>query len=83
MITQVPAFLKGESIHLQGGNLSNWFASILNGVYSKTKEFAPFGSKFFPLKEAFSKSRMQTEIHKSCPSLKKWWKFHQVYRSPK
>ena len=39
---------KGTSYILRGGNyIKVVFASLLKGVYSKRKEFAPPGSKFF------------------------------------
>ena len=30
--------------------LSKFFSSLLKSVYTKRKEFAPFGSKFFPFR---------------------------------
>ena len=43
------------------------FASLLKRVYSKRKEFAPCGSKFFPFKvEHFSKGTWCAEKHTVC-----------------
>ena len=52
------------------------FTSFWNGVYSKMKEFAPCGSKFFPFKvDPFSeetRTGKQTESHKKNVSLLKY-----------
>ena len=41
----------GEWIHFQGRQLfDNYFCFLLRRVYSKRKEFAPKGSKFFPFR---------------------------------
>ena len=38
-------------IHIQGRQkCQNYFASLLKGVYSKRKEFAPLGSQIFPFR---------------------------------
>ena len=70
----------------QGRQLSH-FASLLKGVYSKRKEFAPLGSKFFPFRvDPFSEgiwyADMQTESHKNCLLGNKWWKIQQAYSVP-
>ena len=42
--------IKQNSDTFMGGNCQNCFASLLKRVYSKRREFAPFGSKFFPFR---------------------------------
>ena len=55
----------------RGGKFQNCFASLLKGIYSKRKEFAPHGSKFFPFRvDSFSDgarfAELQTGSHKIC-----------------
>ena len=56
--------------------LKLFYPPFWKDLYSKSKEFAPFGSKFFPFrKNNFSEgiwfAGKQTGRHKSCPPLKK------------
>ena len=58
-----------------------------NGVYSKRKEFAPMGSKFFhfkvdPFLEGVLHTGKQTGSHESFLPCQKWWKMYQIYPLP-
>ena len=76
-------------INFQG---SNYFRIVLapfwKGIYSKRKEFASFGSKFFPFRvDSISEGTRQagkpTGSHNNClPWKKKWQEIYQVYPDP-
>ena len=76
---------------LQGRQLcQSDLLSFLKGVFSKRKEFAPLGSKFFPFRvDPFSEEALyagkQTGSHKSCLPCKKKSKINSPSRiqSPK
>ena len=58
--------------------------SFLNGIYSKRKEFAPKGSKFFLSRvDLFTEGTCcvgeQIVSHKICLPLKKWQTVYQLY----
>ena len=78
----------GEWILFQGSNsVKIVFVSVLKWVYSKRKEFAPRGSKFFPFcVDPFSEGawnvEKQTINHKSCLPCKTWQKKMPSVSSP-
>ena len=75
--------LLGTDLLSREAILSKLFLSPFGkGIYSKRKEFAPLGRKFFPftadpLSEGAWCAEKQTVNHKLSP-LSKWQKFYQV-----
>ena len=76
------SFIEGAWIHLQNCSLPFW-----KDVYSKRKEFAPQGSKFFPFRvDSFSKGVQESKqeitkivfLGRNCKKKKKKKKKNQI-----
>ena len=76
---------KGNGYTFSGKVTYEWIVciSFWKGAYSKRKEFAPKGSKFFPFRvdpflEGSRCPGKQAGNHKSCLPCQKWQKFYQM-----